>query len=102
MTSNAELVPVKIAEIRAEVIWMVFGAKAWCSLIGAALRKGNGVRSPYGISVFGHEGHHLAISRVVRLPIEWLAYHEERPCSAGAVPSGPWLGRFDPPLFQAE
>jgi hypothetical protein len=56
--------------------------------------NGRRVRGFHGVPVFGREGHHLPIARVMRLPVERFADHEEGPRTAFAVPARPGFRRL--------
>jgi len=89
MTRNAELVPVRVAKVRAEVVVVVLRAKTWRTFAGATVLQGGLVCRPDYHPGGRSEGNHLPIPRVVWLSVEGLADDEERARATCAVPPCP-------------
>jgi hypothetical protein len=90
MTGNAELVPVRVAKVRAVVVVMVLRAQSWRAFTGASILQRNLVRRSDGRPGARCKGKHLTISGLMRLSVKGFTDDEERARAACAVPASPW------------
>ena len=77
MTSDAQLVPVRVSKVRAVVVVVVLRAQTWLPLTGAAVLQRSLVCRSDVLPGGRGEGHHLPISGLMWLPVMGLADDEE-------------------------
>ncbi len=71
MAHHAELVSVKVAEVRTVVVRVIVRPKAWRSFIFAAGCHGRLMNAINCGSIGSHECSHLAVAGSVRTSIKW-------------------------------
>jgi hypothetical protein len=78
MTSNTELVALRVPEVRAVVVRVVLGAKTWRPLRTSSVSQSHRVCLIDCDSVLREKGDHLSITDLMPLMIVWFADQEER------------------------
>jgi hypothetical protein len=102
VANETEFVAVGIADVCPEVVWVVVGTKSGLALANATKRERKLEDFGYGCAVGCSEGHHLTVTRLMRLPIERRANDKEWSRSALAVPAGPRTRIVAEPQLVAE
>jgi hypothetical protein len=94
MAGYAELVPIRIAEIRAIVLFVVLGPEPRRSFRSAAVGERHGVGSVHEAATLREEGDHLAIARLVRQFVVGSADEKQGSRSRSGLPTSPWALPF--------
>lgn len=102
MTSHTQLVPIRIAEIRAVVMRVVLGPQAGRAVAGAAVGQRQGVNPIHLGARLRQERDHLAIARVVRRLVVWAANEEQGPRAGRRLPARPRAVFFQEPKPHAQ
>ena len=70
MTDSLKLVPIRVADISAIIVWMIMGAEARCAFIGSTVSKRCGVEGIYRFARVRNKGNVRAVPEGRGLPVK--------------------------------